>query len=177
MKKKIIAAALVASAVMSASAMAADGSVTFNGSITDETCEVTGGSDALTVDMGVAGSNSFDGKGSTSLAKPFVIQLTNCPAAWTATPKDVRVNFDGDIDNGDSGVLKLDSASDAKNVGIQIKDANNAVVNMQEDSSTYTLTGGSTVNKLRFTARYIATADTVGAGTANAVTQFSINYK
>ncbi|EMB4325089.1 fimbrial protein [Pluralibacter gergoviae] len=177
MKKKIIAAALVASAVMSASAMASDGTVTFNGSITDETCEVTSNSKALTVDMGVAGSNSFSGKGSTSLAKPFVIELTNCPAAWTATPKDVRVNFDGDIDNGDSSILKLDSASDAKNVGIQIRDASNNVVNMQEDSSTYTVTGGPTVNKLRFTARYIATAASVGAGTANAVTQFSINYK
>ncbi|SUB69298.1 fimbrial protein [Pluralibacter gergoviae] len=53
MKKKIIAAALVASAVMSASAMASDGTVTFNGSITDETCEVTSDSKALTVDMGL----------------------------------------------------------------------------------------------------------------------------
>lgn len=177
MKKNIIAAALMASAVMSASALAADGTISFNGNITDETCDVTGGSDALTVNMGTAGSNSFKSAGDTSLSKPFVIKLTNCPAAWTTTPKDVRINFDGDIANGDSSILKLSKDSDATNVGIQIKDAHNDIVKMQEDSGTYSLKGGSTINELRFTARYIATAATVGAGKANATTMFSINYQ
>ncbi|WP_312581711.1 fimbrial protein [Atlantibacter hermannii] len=58
---------------------------------------------------------------------------------------------------------------------MQIKDNANKVVKLFENSSVYTLVQGD--NNLNFTARYISTADTVGAGTANSSAQFTIIYQ
>lgn len=175
MKKNIIAAALVASAVMSASALAADGTVNFNGNITDEVCTVTPGTKDQTVDMRTWGTNAFPSAGATVTGTDFKVILTDCPAS--VAQKGVAISFDGIANNGDTAVLALSDDSTATNVGIQISDSNNKVVKLREDSSKYAIQEGSVLNTLTFTARYISTAATVTAGTANAVAQFSINYQ
>ncbi|MBW7981709.1 fimbrial protein [Enterobacillus tribolii] len=175
MKKNIIAAALVSSVVLSASALAADGTVNFNGEITDEVCTVDSGSKDFTVAMGKIGTNAFSASGSLAGAKQFTITLTDCPAS--VANNGVAIRFDGSQKNGDNAILDLTSASTAQNVGIQISDAQNQVVKLYENSSKYTVQAGSVKNNLNFTARYISTAATVGAGTANAVSQFTIDYQ
>lgn len=175
MKKNIIAAALVSSVVLSASALAADGTVNFNGEITDEVCTVAAASKDFSVDMGKIGTNSFNGSGSLSGAKQFHIILTDCPAS--VANNGVAIRFDGNQKNGDNAILDLTSASTAQNVGIQLSDAQNQIVKLYENSSKYAIQAGSVENKLGFTARYISTAATVSAGTANAVSQFTIDYQ
>ncbi|WP_313448766.1 fimbrial protein [Atlantibacter hermannii] len=173
MTSKLTLAVVLAAMSMSASVLAADGTVNFTGTITDKACTVDTGSKNQTVDMGTVATTAFGAKGDTAAAKSFTIKLTTCPTDVTTNGAAVR--FDGMAKDGDPSVLALDAASVATDVGIQIKDNANKVVRLFENSSVYTLVQGD--NNLNFTARYISTADTVGAGTANSSAQFTIIYQ
>lgn len=173
MTSKLTLAALFAAMSMSASVLAADGTVNFKGIITDKSCTVDTGSKDQTVDLGKVATTAFTAKGDTAGAKSFVIKLTTCPEDVTENGATVR--FDGAAKGGDPSILALDDASVATDVGIQIKDNANKVVKLYENSSVYTLVKGD--NNLNFTARYIATADKVGAGAANSSAQFTIIYQ
>lgn len=171
MKKNLIAVALFAAAAVSTSAFAADGTVNFTGSITDVACTVDTNSLNQTVDLGKVSKTAFNGAGSTAAAKGFSLVLKDCPTAVTSA----LVRFDGLQVPGDNSVLALTEATDkAKDVGIQITDNNNNVINLYQDSAPYTLAAGE--NKLNFTARYYATGNNVDVGSANAVTNFTVVY-
>lgn len=160
--------------MVSGNVFAADGIIHFTGSITDQTCTVGGSSQTMEVPMGSIGASTLAG-GAGTVASPtrFTIQLTECPE----TVASATVKFDGVTDSSaaGAGVLKLDDDSTAKGVGIAISDYAGTPIALHTDSPVFTLTEGD--NDLIFTARYIATGDTVSPGLANATSQFSINYK
>jgi major type 1 subunit fimbrin (pilin) len=174
MKKSLIAATVL-SVVLSSTAFAAptngDGKVNFTGAITDTTCVIDTNSLNQTVDLGKVSKASLPSAGSTSGAKKFTLVLSSCPATVTSA----KVRFDGIQVPGDNSLLALTAGADtAKDVGIQISDANNNIINLYQDSAAYSLTTG--VNNLNFTARYYAISDAVTVGDANAVTEFTIVY-
>ena len=174
MKNSLIAATVL-SVVLSSTAFAAptngDGKVNFTGSITDTTCEVDTDSLNQTVDLGNVSKSSLATAGSTTGAKKFTLVLSSCPESVTSA----KVRFDGIQVPGDNSLLALTEGEDtAENVGIQIADANNNVINLFQDSAAYALTTG--VNNLDFTAEYYAISDSVEAGDANAVADFTIIY-
>jgi major type 1 subunit fimbrin (pilin) len=181
MKKTLLATALLATTALSlSSALAADGTVNFTGSISATACKVDmGGSTTLAVPMGKISTTSFSGAGTTSAASKFSLQLKTCPTATTAT-----VKFDGIAAGGDDKILALTGgAGAATGVGIQLSDKSGAILPLATNSTSYTLALGDATdttkdvtNNLDFTARYIATAATVGAGTANSTASFTINY-
>lgn len=177
MNKNLIAiAVLAASALTTQIATAASGTVKFEGKITADACDISGSKDQR-VPMGTIATNSFNGAGSTSNAvaasKSFELVLEKCPT----TVSTATVSFDGTSVDGDDKVLALTGAGTAgvaTGVGIQISDADDKVVPLHQESSPYTLQAGTST--LKFVARYYATAATVGAGSANAVTNFTIVY-
>lgn len=181
MKKNLLAAALATTAAFSfSSAFATDGTVNFTGSVTDTACVVDmGGSNVLAVQMGKISKNSFPVAGSVAAATKFTLQLKSCPTATTAT-----VKFDGIAAGGDNKILALTSGTDsATGLGIQISDKSGAVLPLYANSVSYPLAKGDAVvstnditNDLVFTARYISTAASVVAGTADSTVSFSINY-
>lgn len=176
MKKNIIAAALVASAVMSTSALAYDGTVNFNGNVTDQVCEVDmGGNSAYNVEMGTVGVNAFPVAGSLTTGRDFNIVLKNCPDS-VAQNGGVAISFDGTPKDNNNAILDL-TGSTATGVGVQISDRTNTVVNLRQNTAKYPIQATPAVNNLKFTARYISTTASVTAGTANAVSQFTIDYK
>lgn len=174
MKKMMLSVFFMAAAGVAGSAQASDGTIHFTGNITDQTCTVDGASQALEVPMGNVGASALAG-GAGTVASPtrFTLVLTGCPETVTSA----RIKFDGDTDNtaAGSGILKLDGDSSATGVGIVISDNAGIPIAMHTDSPAYALTTGE--NDLLFTARYIATGDTVTTGSANATSQFTINYK
>lgn len=173
MKKNLIAVAVLAASAFTASAFAADGAVNFTGSITDEACTVDTDSLNQTVDLGKVAQSAFNGAGDTAGAKKFSLLLKDCPATVTGA----TVRFDGNQVPGNNSVLALTEGADtAKNVGIQITDNTNKVINLYQDSAVYPLVSTG-VNTLDFAARYYATADAVSVGTANAVSNFTIVYQ
>ena len=173
MKKNLLAVALMATSVFASSAIAASGSVNFIGTITDNVCVVDAASKNQDVQMGNIDRLEFPVAGATAAAKKFTLVLKNCPESVTGA----TVRFDGNQVPGDNSILALTAGSDtATGVGIQISDNQNKVMPLYEDSSVYELKSTGE-NKLDFTARYIALTDSVTVGKANAVTQFTIDYK
>jgi major type 1 subunit fimbrin (pilin) len=174
MKKNIIVATLAAVAAMSSvSAFAADGQINFTGEIIDSACEVVNNVSApLNVNLGKVAKTAFSGAGDTASATKFTLQLKNCPATLTGA----AVKFEGATADGDSSVLALtQGAGVATGVGIQITDASDSIVQLNTTSAIYPLVSTGE-NNLDFVARYIATATDIGAGQANAVASFTINY-
>ncbi|AXF61523.1 fimbrial protein [Leclercia sp. LSNIH6] len=173
MKKNLLAVALMATSVFATSAIAADGAVNFTGTITDAACTVDADSLNQSVILGNISRNAFKAAGDISGTKGFKLVLKDCPD----TVKGAVVRFDGEQAAGDNGILALTAGEKtAKEVGIQITDAQNKVVPLYTDSSVYSLTSTGP-NTLSFRAGYIALSDKVTVGEANAVTQFTIVYQ
>ncbi|EPJ5579907.1 type 1 fimbrial protein [Citrobacter farmeri] len=175
MKHGLIALSLLSVlGIASNSALAANGTIKFNGIISAIQCEMDNGGADIVVDMGKPGVNNFNGPGDLSDPHTFQIKLKNCPATATSA----TVSFDGKSYSGDTGVLALDDQAvptdGAAGVGIQISDAKGTVVPLLTPSSDYALVTGN--NTLEFSARYIQKAASVTAGIANATSQFTISY-
>ncbi|MBF7978838.1 MULTISPECIES: fimbrial protein [Rahnella] len=174
MKKNLIAAAIAAVSILSASsAFAEDGQVNFKGEIIDSACTVVNSvSNPLDVTLGKVAKTAFTGAGSTAATTKFTLQLKDCPE----TVSSATVKFDGTAADGDNSVLALtDESGVATGVGIQLTDASNAVLPLFTASASYELSSTED-NDLDFVARYIATSDTVTAGPANSVASFTVNY-
>lgn len=170
MKKTMLSACFMLAA---ANAMAADGTIHFTGSITDQTCKIDTGSQNLPVNLGNVAQTALNGaKGMRAAPTQFTINMSECPETVTGA----NVKFDGTSDNNDQSLLALDSGTGiATGVGIQIADKNGAVIPLHSASSDYTLAEGA--NALDFVARYVSTGPAVTTGTANGTSEFTIIYK
>lgn len=175
MKKNIIAAAFVATAALSMSnAFASAGTVNFTGEILDAACTVDVGSQNQTVTLGKYNKSEFTTAGDVTAATKFDIVLKNCPA----TVSSAAVRFDGTPDVTNSSLLAIDSsvAGAATGVAINLMTADKAQLPLH-GSNGYSYTLSSTQdNTLNFYAQYKSTANTVTAGPANSVANFSVVY-
>lgn len=177
MKINTLISGMVSAGILTLSAtnaLAADGKITFNGSITDVACTVDSSSKDMTVTLGNVSRTSLDGSaGKTAAPVSFNIKLTNCPVAING--KNASVIFDGISANNDNTALKLTQDTGvATGVGVQISDNSGSIVPLFTPSSSYPLVTG--VNSLGFTARYVSLTNAVTAGPANAVSNFTIAY-
>ena len=189
MKRNIIGGAFtLASLMLAGHALAEDGVVHFVGEIVDSTCEVTSDTADQTVQLGKVSKSAFSGVGSMASPQQFSIKLEKCPATYT----QAAVRFDGTEAPGGDGDLKVGTpitASDpgdytgtgaaivATGVGIRIfNQSDNSQVKLYNDSA-YTAIEADGTAEMKFIARYVATNATVTAGTANADSQFTIEYK
>ncbi|KPU92557.1 hypothetical protein APR50_21735 [Variovorax paradoxus] len=168
---KLAAFALIAA--FSHAAMAADGTINFQGDITDSTCSVSPGSQNKLVYLGKVTNTKFTGVGSMSEPATFTIDLLDCN---TATLKNAQVTFSGTQDGdhlaiANSGQVGVPTAS---GVAIQLKDSADATIKLGTPSAKYALGPGT--NSLQFKANYIATQAAVTTGQANGVAQFTVAY-
>ncbi|EPF0579624.1 fimbrial protein [Shigella flexneri] len=163
MKRNIIGGAFtLASLMLAGHALAEDGVVNFVGEIVDTTCEVTSDTADQIVPLGKVSKNAFSGVGSLASPQKFSIKLENCPATYT----QAAVRFDG-----------TGQAIAATCVGIRIfNQSDNSQVKLYNDSD-YTAIDAEGKAEMKFIARYVATNATVTAGTANADSQFTVEYK
>lgn len=171
--KSTFAALLAATLGMIPVAQAADGTINFTGTITDATCTVNTASKNQTVNLGNVNSSVFSASGDVAAATAFTIGLSNCPV----TVSTARVSFDGTAHTGNGNILALTSGVGvATNVGVALYEQDGITLIPLYSLSAPTLipTGGAVT--LRFVAKYMATALSVTAGTANAVTNFTITY-
>lgn len=175
MKKNLIAVAFAATAALSMSnAMAAAGTVNFTGEILDAACTVDVASQNQTVDLGKYNKSEFSAVGYKTAAKKFDIVLKDCPETVTSA----KVRFDGTPETTDSSLLAIDSsvAGAATGVAINLMTADKADLPLHgENDYTYDLVSTAD-NTLNFYAQYKSTAETVTAGPANSVANFSVVY-
>ncbi|HGY3715834.1 TPA: fimbrial protein [Citrobacter gillenii] len=173
MKKTMLSACLMVSAALVGGAQAADGTIKFTGTITDQTCKVDTGSQNLPVSLGNVAQTALNGaKGMRAAPTKFTISVSECPEAVVGA----NVKFDGTADNNDQTLLALDGGTGiATGVGIQIADKNGTAIPLHSASPDYALVEGA--NTLDFVARYVSTGPAVTTGIANGTSEFSIIYK
>lgn len=173
MNKKLIAIAILAGASFASVAQAADGTINFTGNITDAACTVTPGTANQTVSLGTVSSTAFSAAGDEVGPTRFSINLTSCPASATSA----TVKFDGLADTSNSDLLAVTTgAGAATGVGVGIYEENSSTlipVASASASKALSTTADTTFN---FIAKYVATVSAVTAGTANAVSDFTISY-
>ncbi|HCL5252128.1 TPA: fimbrial protein [Salmonella enterica] len=189
MRLNLIASALVLSSTMFAGhVMANDGTVHFRGEVIDSTCEVTADTKDQNVDLGKVNTTAFAGVGTTAAPTEFSIDVTKCPA----TIKTAAIRFDGTEASDGNGDLAVGNPTEAGSPGNYTGDdtdpttatgvairiynrADNSQVELYKDSlpANVDATGNAS---MKFIARYIATNTTVTPGTANADSQFTVEY-
>lgn len=187
---RLVLAALVSSALLSTNALAADGTITFTGSITASACTtVVGASSAgsaaatpATVALPSVPTTALPTAGGFAGHTAFNIQLSGCQA--TAALTNVRALFTtAAAEPSDVYVMKNTAVGGAANVGVAILTPAGAPID---------LNGGSNVDPgvalppvggtpgpitMNYQAAYKAlTTGAVGAGTVTANADYTISY-
>ncbi|RAO76879.1 fimbrial protein [Dyella jiangningensis] len=191
MKKTLISTAMAAvlgfAALSPMVASATDGTITFNGQVTDTTCVVTGGGMAtgtgnITVTLPTVSTSALPKDGVTAGDTPFSLILSgaNCTdgktaALWvetTATPAlDTATNALRNQAAGGAGNVEVQMLNPANNQQIKLG-VNDYVVNGQtvlaaNNQPAATISGNTAT--LNYIAQYLAVG---GASTAGAVTTY-----
>ncbi|CAB3653916.1 fimbrial protein [Achromobacter pestifer] len=180
MKTTLASAVILAGAVLgSQAALASDGTITFNGSVSDTTCKINGGTTGdFTVTLPNIQATALPAAGSTAATTGFVITLSECQG--TATKVSTYFEDGGMVDVS-TGKLKLD-AGGAGNVQIGLLKAD-GVTPIQLGQG---ITGQQPVPvdianqgaQLRYFAQYARiTGDAVTPGAAVTRVVYSLNYQ
>ena len=173
MKVKMIAAAVAGFALMSGAAFADDaghGKVTFEGSIINAPCSVSGKSIDQTITLDQISNKVLD-NGGKSEPKPFYIELIDCTVETAST---VQVTFTGAADTNNPDMLGITGS--ASGAGIVMTDGSGKPITLGTATDAQVIQDGN--NTLAFSA-YVQ-ADTVSGpvtpGTFSSVTNFTLAY-
>ena len=177
--KKIIFLLSLLAAASSGTAMASNGTITFNGGVVASTCVVTlnGTTASGTVKMGDIALGLFTTLGSTAGQTNFTLNLTGC----TAVTGMVSVNAFFEAGAGvDVTTGNLINSGTATNVAIQllVADTMEQIIPgliTQEQPTSSALTAG-TIGTLAYVAQYISTGVAI-AGTVVSSVTYSLVYK
>lgn len=185
MKKLNIAYAAVALAMaLGQQAMAGDGdgTITFNGKVTDVTCTVaaTGPDGTSTVKLPTVSATALSGDTATAGATPFTISLSEC-GGDLANATNVAVYFEPGGNVNVNGRLNntAPTLTAAKNVDIALylaESVSTALSLGKIPTATYaTIAPNGSTAKMDFVAKYYATAQATAGDVISNVT-YSIIY-
>lgn len=144
--------------------------ISLHGNIVASSCTFSEGSDDQTIPLGDWPVKNFSDNSSGGIRTVpvyFGISLTDCSASST------ELVFSGKQDSSSAELLALDSGSSAKNVAIEILDAERNRVALNQTVSNTVDSDGKVA--YTFYANYISTG-LVQAGSANGTLTFTINY-
>ncbi|MDQ8024217.1 MAG: fimbrial protein [Moraxellaceae bacterium] len=175
--------ALSGLALASQSALASDGTITFNGEVTAQTCSINGavadGARNITVTMPKASQSSLAVLNSTAGETAFAIALTGCtPASGT-----VRTRFEpGSTVDQASGELITSGAGSTTSLRIQLLNSDRSVIvvgapDASQNSIAQTIPAGGAVT-LNYLARYKRASATpaLGSGVVSSSVTYSLVY-
>jgi len=179
MKSNLLTAmAIGALATLSQPAFAVDGTITFTGAISANTCTINGndtGNKDFTVLMPPVGVDALTTQGQTAGDTPFNILLTAC----TPDSGTVHVLFEpGASANAATGNLTA-AAGSAANVEVRILNEDETPINVTladgaQNSQSVALDSGTAT--LKYVAQYFALGQ-AGAGAVNASAKYTIIYQ
>ncbi|SDD37985.1 major type 1 subunit fimbrin (pilin) [Cupriavidus sp. YR651] len=168
-----------AAAILSQSAFAVDGTISFTGSISAQTCTIAGngasGGDFV-VALPRVSTASLNTPGSTAGRTFFTISLSGCtPAAG-----DVHTFFEAGptTDTATGNLILASGTGTATNVQIGLLNADTSPIragfpDASQNSRNVALSGGAAT--LRYIAEYVATGAAT-AGTANSSVRYTVVY-
>lgn len=171
---KKISLAILATVASIGAVHAADGTITINGLVTDKTCDiVTPAGKDFTVTLPTVSKSTLASAGDVAGRTPFQINLSNCSEGKVATYFEPGSTVDFN-----TGRLKNQDSSGAKNVDLQLLGDNNQVIpikatsaNQAQDNSQWVSVATGASADMNYYAEYYAT----GASTAGKVTS-SVKY-
>ncbi|MGQ8773425.1 fimbrial protein [Serratia sp. NA_112.1] len=177
----VLALAVSTVGISSFAAQAADGTITFNGKVTDQTCTIStpGGKD-FTVTLPTVSASTLATQNSTAGRTPFAINLTQCSRGQVATYFEPGATVDFN-----SGRLNNQARTDAAtNVQIQLLGSNNQFLPIlaagangaQQNSQWVTVANDAGSANLNYYAEYFATS-AAGAGDVTSSVQYTIIYQ
>lgn len=175
MNTKIKAIALTA-IFFSATALADkanDGTVHITGTILQNACTVKTNSIEVTLKDQYA--SVFTAAGQTQSNKAFTIDLENCDSTIY---KNIQARFEGTEDSYGNTVL-ANTAGTATGIGVQILDSTDTALAFNDESAwstQSTLADNQTEISLPFSSQFIATSNTVTAGSVDATATFYLQY-
>ncbi|WP_223881697.1 fimbrial protein [Affinibrenneria salicis] len=141
--------------------------------LVSNSCSVSVDSQEQTVNMGTLATKQFAVSKTGATPVRFVINLESCGSAVTS----VSATFSGTTDADDSTLLALSTDSSASHVGVAILDKDRNRLSIGNASEQYPLTAGASNAQLVFFGQYVATQDSVTAGSANGDVTFTLNYQ
>ncbi|MBQ0946161.1 type 1 fimbrial protein [Ideonella sp. 4Y16] len=175
-KPQLLSAAALALVLASSAASAADGTVTINGSVSAETCTISGnggGSPNFTLTLPTVAKSALATAGQTAGQTAFTIGVSACTGTATSMntyfePGSGSVNASGRV--GNTGT--------AANVDVQITTAAGGVVNMaanngSQGTTATNLSGGAATQT--YNARYYATG-VATSGSFSGTFSYSLVY-
>ncbi|WP_345842219.1 fimbrial protein [Shewanella algae] len=176
MKKLTLAFAVSGALLGSSAAMAAGpNSITFQGEVTAETCEVTINGNAANpvVLLPTVSEADLTAAGATAGETLFTLGVTGCSgaSAISTTTKFVGNNVDTDGNLANTGT--------ATNVALQLLDApGGAAIDLNTDVAVtgVALAAGETEGSVDYAVQYISVAGGATAGTVAGSVQYAISY-
>jgi major type 1 subunit fimbrin (pilin) len=159
------------------SALAADGTITINGTITDTTCDISVNNQSkdATVTLPTVSTSALASVGATAGTSTFAIELKNCSGATLNTASTF---FEaGDYVDQISGRLNNSGSGTASGVQIEVLNARQSKIMLgsdfnQGDVATDITSGNGVMN---YFARYYASG-AVTPGTVNTQVDYTIIY-
>lgn len=149
---------------------AASALVNITGNIQNNTCNVSVDSRGRVVNLGVYSARQFNIVGEKTVPVGFDISLVNCGNAV----RSVDITFEGVADNQNPALVKIDSHTGTKGLGIQILDNNKNELALNTPFNTPLIPGDQT---FKFYAQLKSTDIPVTAGNVDAVVNFVLNYQ
>jgi major type 1 subunit fimbrin (pilin) len=198
MKKTILSAALVAvmgvAAFAPKIASAADGTITFNGTITDTTCTITGGGAAtgtgdITVTLPTVSTSALSSSGATAGDTNFSLVLgggSNCTngktaALWVETAETPALDttthaLTNQASGGPSMVeVRLLNPANSQPIRLDINTAVTAGATVLTNNQPAATIAGNTAT-LNYTAQYLAKGTAATAGAVSTYLVYSMQY-
>lgn len=179
-KTKLISAAVLASAAIAPQfAFAADGTITFTGLVTAQTCTINGNGSAsnnFTVALPTVPASALAVVGQPAGTSPFNIALTGC----TPASGNVHTFFEpGPTVNTATGNLIV-AAGGAVNVEIRLKNGDASLIKLgaadaSQNSKSVAIAADGTAT-LPYFAEYVGTG-AVTAGAANSSVMYTLIYQ
>ncbi|MBV4465853.1 type 1 fimbrial protein [Pseudomonas sp. SWRI79] len=163
---------VVASSLMSAAVFASDGTINITGALTDQTCTVTSSASVGLDSLGISAVPDGQAAG----FKPFSITLSSCAASLDG--KVVQAGFEpGPNTDLSTGRLNLTGpdADKAANVQLQLRNYDNSVIKIGDNTSDKGATIANSGATLNYLVGYYANG-AAGAGSANSTVTYSIIY-
>lgn len=179
----LLSLVLSATAISTFSAQATDGTITFNGKVTDQTCTISTpqGKD-FTVTLPTVSTSTLGSANATAGRTPFSINLTKCAKGQVAAYFEPGATVDYKTGRLNNQAKTEDAAT---NVQIQLLGSNNQplpVLNVtkengaQANSQWVTVANEGDAADLNYYAEYFATAP-AGAGDVTTNVQYTIIYQ
>lgn len=174
--RKVPFALILACGLASGSAFAAtQGTVTINGEVVAETCEIVSGDEAKTVQLATVSTTAFTAANQTVAKQSFTIGLESCESG-----ANVYAAFSAPVADIDVGTHTLINKGDATNVNIILLEQNEGQILLGDTSyppSTQPVATADGAVTLEYSAAYYSTAAAVTAGTVTATANYVIAYQ